>query len=673
MKTGLMASVMAAAIVAGGVFVAVQSGTASPVPGQVVEVAAKVDNFQLTDNSRMHQELYYFKFAPAIVVMSGAPGSKFSQDAARELQKVADAYKDRGVITYILNSTAGSTREAVSAEMAKIGVTVPVLMDELQFVGESMGVSREGEVFVIDPRTWKVAYHGPIDDRFAKASPKLKAKAKSAYLNAALDSVIAGQPVQAARVAYTAGKPIAFTERDRRAEHAKISYNEQVVPVLQAKCVDCHQKGGIAPFAMDSYEKVKGFAPMIRESVRTERMPPYFADPHIGTFQHDQGLTAAEARTLIHWIEAGAPRGEGADRLALEAKEAPEWPTRLGKPDYVVNLPAFDVPASGIVEYQNQIVENPFKEDKWLRAVSIKPGDRGVLHHVVSNHIPDPKAPKSGIPGGSLGSYTPGAEAQLMAQGAGAPIPAGGKMYFQMHYTTTGKAVTDKTQVGFYFHDTKPEYIKRSVVISDRGLEIPANNRAYTTTAYLEFPADAYLYTLYPHAHLRGRHVELMAIKPDGTKEMMLSLPKYDFNWQRDYDPIEPILIKAGTKLVATWMYDNSKYNPANPDPSIDVTWGEQTHQEMMYFRVNYRWADETSGNIRNDLQTALMASGTVGGLDKNVDGLVQPEELTGRMKVMRARFNDLDTNKDGGLSKDELDKGGVGRFRRSDPEDEGL
>ena len=233
-------------------------------------------------------------------------------------------------------------------------------------------------------------------------------------------------------------------------------------------------------------------------------MPPYFADPHIGSFKNDQGLTADQTKTLIHWIEAGAPRGTGRDALKEEAGEAPEWPTYLGKPDVIIDLPGFDVPASGIVEYQNMRVDNPFKEDAWLRAISIKPGDRSVLHHVVSNHMADPKLPKSKIPGGSVGSYTPGAEAQVIAKDAGAPVPAGGKLNFQMHYTTTGKAATDHTQVGFYTLKTPPKFIKRSTVIGDFGLKIPAGAARHEEISYQTFPADAYVYTLYPHSHYRG-------------------------------------------------------------------------------------------------------------------------------------------------------------------------
>jgi hypothetical protein len=289
-----------------------------------------------------------------------------------------------------------------------------------------------------------------------------------------------------------------------------------------------------------------------------------------------------------------------------------------------------------------------------------------VLHHVVSNHVADRSRPSSGIPGGSVGSYTPGAQPQVIADGAGAPVPGGGQLNFQMHYTTVGTAATDTTQVGFYVHDEEPQFIKRSTVIRDGGFMIPAGAQRHQEVSYLTWPADAYLYTLYPHAHYRGRHVELKAIEPDGTEKMLISLPKYDFNWQRDYDPVEPIFIEAGTKLVAMWEWDNSEHNFANPDPTIDVTWGEQTHQEMMYFRINYRFVDETVDNIRNDLQSALSSSGRVGGLDDNLDGLVQVNELNGRSgESMRSNFAVLDRDGNGGLDADEMAANSGGGFAR--------
>jgi len=604
-----------------------------------VQLPAHVDDFQLTDQTRFAQRLYYYAYAPAIVLMSETSGSPVSEAAAAKLETLAASFRPKGVVFFGLDSSLPDNREAVAAAAAKQHLTVPILMDEQQLVGEGLGVQREGEVYVIDPKSWTIAYHGPVSQA-----------------DQAIAAVIAGKPPEVARAAVAEGRPIAFPARTKAAEFANISYARDVAPILQDKCVSCHIKGGIGPFAMTSYEVVKGFSPMIRETIRTRRMPPYYADPHIGAFKNDQGLTSEQTKTLVHWIEAGSPRGSGPDPLTANAgKTAPEWPVALGKPDVIIDLPAFQVPASGLVEYQNPVVDNPFKQDVWLHAVAIKPGDRRVLHHVVSNTVSDPNHPAD-IPGGSVGSYTPGAQPQIMADGSGAPVPAGGKLHFQMHYTTMGRETTDRTQVGFYLLKAPPEFIKRSVVIGNFNLTIPAGAQHHTEVAYLTFPADAWLYTLYPHAHYRGSHVELKARTPDGKETLLLSLPKYDFNWQRDYDPVKPILVKAGTKLIATWVYDNSAHNLANPDPKRTVTWGEQTPDEMMYFRLNYRWADERVGHVRGDLQQKLQASGLIGALDTNVDGVVEPSELRGRMgEMLKARFAALDANHDGVLDAAEL------------------
>ncbi|HEV2532506.1 redoxin domain-containing protein [Phenylobacterium sp.] len=638
MKPILTAAILAASAM--GLAGAASLGPHAQAAMSAAQAPLRVDDFQLTDHTRTAQRLYYYGYAPAIVLMTQSNEGAVSRASAAEIEALAAAYKARGVIFFMVNSNLADGRDATAAWAATHGVTTPILMDEQQLVGEALGVKREGEVFVLDPKTWTVAYHGPAD----------------AHVAPAIEAVMAGKPAPVGQVSLTAGQAIAFPERAREAGFANISYSKDVAPILETKCVSCHIKGGIGPFAMTGYDVVKGFSPMIRETVRTHRMPPYFADPHIGAFKNDQGLTAEQTKTLVHWIEAGSPRGAGPDPLLAYAdKTAPEWPTELGKPDVVVDIPAFKVPASGLVEYQNPLIDNPFKQDTWLKAVAIKPGDRRVLHHVVSNTVGDPAHPAD-IPGGSVGSYTPGAQPQIMADGSGAPVPAGGKLHFQMHYTTMGTETVDKTQVGFYVLKTPPQYIKRSAVIGDFALYIPAGAQAHKEVAYLTFPADAYLYTLYPHAHYRGSHVELKAVTPDGKQTMLLSLPKYDFNWQRDYDPVKPILVKAGTKLVATWVYDNSVHNAANPDPKRNVTWGEQTPDEMMYFRLNYRWVDETTSHVRNDLQAKLMESGLIGGLDANLDGVIEPDELKGPMGAMiKARFAELDKDHDGTLDLTEM------------------
>jgi hypothetical protein len=651
MRAVRMTTAATAALIA---FVGVASGTAAPT-GHVM-VPEKVGDFQLTDTTRLGHTLSYYKYAPAIVIMSQKDGSPLSRAGAAELAKLQAAYKDKGVLFFMINSNIADSRDQASLEAVSNKFAVPVLMDDLQLVGEELNIQREGEVFVLDPKAgFKVAYHGPLDDRFEKAAPNTDANVKTPYAVSAINSVLAGQPVANSRVDVKVGQPIAFPERSRIAENADISYSKTIAPILQAKCVTCHQKGGIGPFQMNSYEVIKGFAPMMREAVMNKRMPPFFADPHVGHWSNDSSLTADETKTLVHWLEAGAPRGNGEDILKTHAGEAPEWPVALGKPDVIVDLPAFSVPATGVIEYQTMVVNNPFKQDAWLRAVAFKPGARPVLHHITSSYEADKSLPPANIPGSSVGSYVPGAGIQTYNVGTGAPVPVGGKLRFSMHYTTTGKAMTDKTEIGYYLLKTPPEIIRRAAVISQPALFIPAGEARHKEVAYLEFPADAVLYSVHPHAHYRGYSVELTQITPDGKETPLLSVPHYDFNWQLDYDLAQPLTVHKGTKLRVKWIYDNSIHNPGNPDPKRDIKWGEQTFEEMMYFRVNYRWADETSSHVRNDLQAKLMESRAMGVSDLNADGKLQLSEMTGSWASLKPRFAELDLNHDGALDKSEL------------------
>jgi hypothetical protein len=663
----VLLSTAAAAVLAGLIGAASVSalGTDQPIPD-------KVSPFQLTDTTRLAHDLNYFRYAPAIVLMSQTNGSKVSRDAAAELAKLQAAYKDKGVLFYMINSNKLDTREAAAAEAAKNNFSVPILMDDLQLVGEQLGVQRDGEVFVVNPKDgFSIAYHGPLDDRFTRASYKLNTKAKAAYTANAIDAVLAGSAVATPRVEDKVGQPIAFPERDKVAEHTNISYVKTIAPMLQAKCVSCHEKGGIAPFAMNSYEVVKGFAPMIRESIRERRMPPWFADPHVGEWANDMSLSADQTKTLVHWIEAGAPRGEGEDILKTQASEAPEWPAALGKPDVIVKLQQYDIPAKGVIPYKRATVDNPFPADSYIRAVAFRPTARPVLHHITSGYIPDPKNPPK-IPSSSVGSFVPGAGTQIYQDGIGAPVPVGGKFSYSLHYTTNGKPMTDATEIGYYLTKKTPDIIRREAIISDSGIDIPAGEARHHEVSYLLLPADITLYSLHAHAHFRGYQMDMVAVTPDGKETPVLSIPRYDFNWQLDYDLKKPTTFKAGTKMVLRYTYDNSEHNKnltrdvkdedGNPLPSYttEVKTGEYTYQEMFFFRMNYRWNEETSSHTRNDLQAKLMESRAFGMLDDNLDGKLSMDEVKTRSPAVAAKFAEIDANHDGAIDMNELNASGA-------------
>lgn len=611
---------------------------------------ARVDNFMLPDQAGVGHELYYYNEAKAVVIVTTAVGDKVSDQAIATLSGLQAKYADKGVHFMLLNSSLADTRETIAKAAADLDL--PVLDDELQLVGRSLGVTSTGEAFVVDPKTWTVAYHGPVD---ASLNKSLFGGNKKASVGAALDALLAGQPVAVSQAAVK-GKSLAFPDRAKQADFAKISYADDVAPVLAEKCVTCHTKGGMGPFAMTSYEVVKGFSPMIREALRTKRMPPFHADAHWGEWSNDMRLTQDEIKTVVNWIEAGSPRGEGEDPLAKLNYTPPEWP--MGQPDYIVKVPGFDVPASGVIDYQDWSVASKLTEGKWLKATAWRAGAVPVVHHALAGWIPEVREDGRGFSWNtSLGGYGPGGEENLTPANTGIYIPPGGSFAYQMHYTPVGKPLRDETQVGYYFHEKQPDYILRQISVTDFSLEIPAGAARHHETAYLEFPHDALIFGTQPHCHSRCYSTKLRIRYPDGTEKVLLNQPRYDFGWQREYHFKGLLDVPAGSIMIADYVFDNSSANKANPDYTKTVTFGEQTSEEMLFTFMRFRWKDETSTNRKDEWMRELQQNITFGAFDDNIDGKLSAAEFRNdpRFAPLKQYIPVVDKDKDGFLSKVEF------------------
>ena len=539
-------------------------------PGDVV------DDFRLNDQNGLSHELYYLSDMKAVVLLAAGNDCAGSRTAAKAVDALRTRYQAQGVEFLAIDSNLKDTPESIAKETQADGTGLPVLTDELQLIGESLGFAHNGEVLIVNPQNWKVMYHGAAE------------KGGNHYVAAALDATLAGAPV---KVNHTdaAGCDIVMPEREQRNAHAQISYEKTIAPMLSEHCVACHRDGGIAPWQMSSYDLVRGFSPMIREVVRTKRMPPWHADPHYGVFSNDRSLTAEETKTLVHWIEAGSPRGGGADPLTAVKKDWPVW--ALGTPDLVVNLPKFDVPATGVIPYQMWTVDNPLDHDVWVRAVDFLPGARSNLHHIIAT-IGGEMAPgdKRDNTDGSLADYVPGSEPLQIPPESGILLKKGAKFGFQAHYTVNGKPVTDVTQMGLYFMDKPPQYHYRAAIMANPRIKIPANTKAYTNDAVYKFDREVLVYSLHPHAHFRGAAAEFVAQYPDGHEEVLLNVPRYEFNWQTTYVLKAPIVLPAGTAVKYSMTYDNSTQNKANPDPNRVVPWGQQTWDEMLFGVIRFRY-----------------------------------------------------------------------------------
>ena len=332
---------------------------------------------------------------------------------------------------------------------------------------------------------------------------------------------------------------------------------------------------------LTTYQETRPWAKAIREVVHARTMPPWFADPCCGKFSNDRSLTASEIDTLMRWVDAGAPAGD-----PQQAPPKRIWPKgwNLGVPDVVLAMPKpFNVPANGQIDYQYFAVPTGFHEDRWVQGVEIRPGARAVVHHVVA-YIREPGSTWTRGPTKAdiLEVYAPGTAPVVWPAGMAKLIKAGSDIVFEIHYTPNGKAALDQTRVGIVFAKSPPEKRVLTLQMSNESFTIPAGDPDYRVTTWGSLPNDALLLGFFPHMHLRGKAFEFTRIRDDGQPEILLRISHYNFYWQLSYRLATPLPLKKGTKLVWIARYDNSPNNPNNPDPSVDVRYGEQSDSEMM-------------------------------------------------------------------------------------------
>ena len=371
------------------------------------------------------------------------------------------------------------------------------------------------------------------------------------------------------------------------------TFYADVLPILQANCQTCHQSGGlktggmVAPMALETYEQTRPWARSIARAVSEGKMPPWSADiQHKGTFEGERYLTDEEKKTLVIWAGSGAPAGDPTAAPTVKATREEAAPATsawlFGRPDLVVNFAKPVHVADDVADWQPTIfvpvTKEQHPEDRWVRAAELQAGGPYV-HHIVSSH---------------LGVGTPGRGPFKFPDGWGILLPTDPVITFNMHYykkAGSGTAFQDETRGGFQFYrpGEKIDFVvETDINSSGRDLLIPSGNPNHEVTWSRPFKEDSYLLSMGPHAHYRGKSFQYVLEYPDGRREVLLWIPKYDFNWQHLYQFKEPRFVPAGSKLIATWWFDNSTGNPFNPDPKRDVPYGEETFNEMANARIYY-------------------------------------------------------------------------------------
>ncbi|MCC7421302.1 MAG: redoxin domain-containing protein [Planctomycetaceae bacterium] len=627
-------------------------------------IGQKVADFALKDSKGVEYRLSELKDAggqsPKLTVVAflgtECPLAKLYGPRLTSLQ---ETYAARGVAFVALNANRQDSLADIAQYVHELQIAFPVLKDAGNHVADAMGAQRTPEVFVLDADR-VVRYHGRIDDQYSVGAARKEPSRRDLAL--ALDQLLESKGVEVAETK-AAGCYIGRVRTPKVATTPDaVTWSNQIVRVFQKHCVQCHRDGEIAPFSLTDYNEAVGWAETIRESVQERRMPPWHADPKHGHFKNERRLSGEEIALIEKWIAAGTPEGNAAD-LPKPLQFTEGWQLD-GPPDVVLSMnEAFNVPAEGTVDYKYFTVDTGFTEDKWIRAAEVQPGARNVVHHVLVLIRPQAGAAPGAGGGEFLAGYVPGMRVRPYPDGMAKLIPKGSKLVFQMHYTPNGTPEKDISRVGFQFAD--PQDISH-VVVTSRALQqkiaIPPGDSDYMLEAFSKsHDSDLLLLGMMPHMHVRGKSFAYEAHYPDGKKETLLNVPRYDFNWQTGYALAEPLTMPAGTRIRCEAHYDNSRDNPANPDPTQTVRWGDQTWNEMMigYFDVAVPLGERPPGRQpRLALATAearrKRAEELVKTYDANKDGRVQKDEVPARVAPI---FKLLDADSNGEVTIEEIMK----------------
>jgi len=545
-----------------------------------------IPDLEFTDTEGKAGKLSDYRDKQALVIMVTNKGCPICKKYAPVINEIVEAYRGKNVAYLLLNPMENESVNECKDAIERYGFTARYVPDPKGVIAKALKVNSTGDCFVLDAaRTLR--YRGAVSDQFGLGynldEPRFN------YLTDALEAVLAGREVAVPAT----WAPGCLLELEAAAASGEITWHNRVSRIVQDNCQECHRAGENGPFELMTYADVKANRTMIKRQVKNKLMPPWFASPEHGEFSNDRSLSDEDREALLGWIDNGCPEGDAKD-APLPKKFTEGW--KIGEPESVLQIPEpITVPAKGKVEYQYVKVKTSFDEDKWVQAMEIRPTAPQVVHHVLiflkypRNH---PRASEQPDDRGGLAGYfmgmVPGQGEIVFPEGMGKFLPKGAEMTFQIHYTPNGEEVQDQPKLGMIFCKEKPKKEVTTTGVSNVFFEIPAGADNHEVKAIHIAQQDMRVLSLMPHMHVRGKAYKYVAKLPSGEEITLLDIPRYDFNWQLVYVLREPIDLPKGSKIYATGWYDNSDKNPANPDPTKKVGFGEQTWQEMQIGYVNW-------------------------------------------------------------------------------------
>lgn len=547
-------------------------------------VGRMVEDFALKTLDGKETKLSAAAGKNGLVVAYFSASCPISGKLAPETARLEKDLQEKGVNVLLVNAPPGQKQEEIRKFIGDHALKSAVALDADAKLAQALAATTTTEVFLLDASRTLI-YRGALNDQYGLGYTK-DAPAHH-YLRDAVTAMLGGAPAEVAATS-APGCALDLPAQAAVAASTNVTYHRDVARIMQANCVECHHAGGVGPFVLDSYDAVIEHAGMIKKQVERGAMPPWFAAPLEGAahspWGNDTSLAARDKADLLAWLaSADRPQGNVAD--APKPRVFPsEW--SIGKPDTIIAAAKpIAIKAEGTMPYQHVTVATNFPEDRWVRGYEILPTAREVVHHVIVTVFEKGQKPRRGGEEGSEGywaAYVPGNTKQVYPEGFARKLPAGATVSFQIHYTPNGKPVQDTMRMGLLFAKEPPKYVVHTASLPNARLNIPAGASDHVETAQRKLPADVNAMALMAHMHVRGKAFKFEAISPDGKTETLLDIPRYDFNWQLRYDYAMPRFLPRGTTIKITAVFDNSTGNPANPDPTKNVRWGQQTYDEMM-------------------------------------------------------------------------------------------
>ncbi|MFM7071791.1 MAG: redoxin [Planctomycetota bacterium] len=618
--------------------------------------------------------------AKGIVVAMTSSTCPLSRKYLPVLARLADTYEQRGVRFLLVaaaeppldnkTSLPGKAVDPLRELLAAVAPRLSCVRDKSPAIAQLVGAATTTDTVLIDA-AGTVRYHGAVDDQYGL--DYARDSARNRYLADALEAMLGG--VRPAIEATAAPGCVLELNQETWRSPGPWTYHNRISRILQRNCVECHRTGGLAPFALETLEQVSAHKAMIQQVVQQQRMPPWFARESHGAARwlNDRSLSAADRDDLLAWLGHGLPEGDSAD-APIPLAVPGEW--KIGKPDLVVRLPkSVPIKAEGTMPYQHLVVETGLTDDRWVEAFEVRPTRREVVHHVLV-FVLDGNGRRGGAEpderSGFFAAYVPGNSSQVYPTGFAKKLPKGSRLLFQMHYTPNGQATEDRTELALRFTKDPPRHVVETVGIANTRIRIPPGASDHAEQASLRVPRDAIVLAFMPHMHLRGKAFRYEATRSDGQVEVLLDIPRYDFNWQLQYRLAEPYAATAGTTLQVTGWFDNSAGNPANPDPERTVRWGPQTFDEMLLGYIEYyvpgkpSSADASSreepkndsGNAASGSKAGRLKAGglAAGGTDADDKPKTVGQRIAEAFRgvAVDSRFAKADANRDGRMTLDE-------------------